>query len=432
MLMKEKDFMKSAGTRGYSPLARVMTLAVMLLAMAATAWAANTVTWTTTQLGTLAGKTTATFDGVTITTTSAITVNSQRATFNGATFSVEDGNITKIVLKSVSGVSSYPAGWTIVNSDATWTGSAKSVSCGYSGGVYNIEFTIETVYTVTMAEGTVDAAKWTISPTEAAEGKPITATYSGTKHVKSVTAVTKAAAPAVSYDKTVSINDGAVTVTAGEHWLITGTGTATSNQITISDGATVTLDGVNISGSDFCIKCAGSATIILKDGTTNTLTSSSDVYPALWAGDAGTTMTIQGSTGALTVQSGKYCAGIGGGYKNTNRTCGNIRIEGGVITATGGQYAAGIGSDCGIANCGNIDITGGTIVATGGSDAAGIGSGYGDEVTASCGNITIKKTVTSVTATKGSGAPNSIGAGGGTQASCGTVTIEDGANVTQN
>ena len=34
--VKQKDFMKSAGRRGYSPLARVMTLAVMLLAMAAT------------------------------------------------------------------------------------------------------------------------------------------------------------------------------------------------------------------------------------------------------------------------------------------------------------------------------------------------------------------------------------------------------------
>ena len=34
-MKKEKIFMKSAGRRGYSPLARVMTLAVMLLAMAA-------------------------------------------------------------------------------------------------------------------------------------------------------------------------------------------------------------------------------------------------------------------------------------------------------------------------------------------------------------------------------------------------------------
>ena len=58
--------------------------------------------------------------------------------------------------------------------------------------------------------------------------------------------------------------------------------------------------------------------------------------------------------------------------------------------------------------------------------AAGIGSGfYG----ASCGDITITSGVTSVTATKGMDAPNSIGAGA--SSSCGTVTIEDGANVTQ-
>ena len=45
MLMETKIFMKSAGTRGYSPLARVMTLAVMLLAMAATgAWAQDSFT----------------------------------------------------------------------------------------------------------------------------------------------------------------------------------------------------------------------------------------------------------------------------------------------------------------------------------------------------------------------------------------------------
>jgi hypothetical protein len=38
--------------------------------------------------------------------------------------------------------------------------------------------------------------------------------------------------------------------------------------------------------------------------------------------------------------------------------------------------------------------------------------------------------VTQVTATKGEDAPNSIGAGDG--GTCGTVTIEPGANVTQN
>ncbi|MBR4739044.1 MAG: hypothetical protein IK058_03470 [Bacteroidales bacterium] len=320
--------------------------------------------------------------------------------------------------------------------------SYKFYCAGGKLGFYGFEFTYggssdpqPGKYTVTMAAEAGEG--WTIAPAEATttgvdKDTKITATYSGTKHVKSVTAVTKAAAPAVTYDKTVSINDGAVMVTAGEHWLITGTGTATGSKITISDGATVTLDGVNISGSSYCIKCAGSATIILKDGTTNTLTSTSEDYPALSIGDAGTTLTIQGSTGALNVTSGLYCAGIGGGYMNTSNTCGNIRIEGGVIDAKGGSAGAGIGSDCGTATCGNIDITGGTIVATGGSDAAGIGGGSGRVGDTSCGNITIKKTVTSVTATKGSESPNSIGAGYGSYASCGTVTIEEGANVTQN
>ena len=50
-----------------------------------------------------------------------------------------------------------------------------------------------TGYSVTLAEGTEDEGNWTISPTEAAEGSPITATYSGEKKVKSVKAVKVAA-----------------------------------------------------------------------------------------------------------------------------------------------------------------------------------------------------------------------------------------------
>ena len=240
----------------------------------------------------------------------------------------------------------------------------------------------------------------------------------------SVKAVKKAAA-GPTYNETKSINDGPVTVAAGEHWLITGTGTQTSNTMSIGAGATVTLDGVNISSSGYCIKCAGDATIILKDGTTNTLTSTSQDYPALWAGDATTTLTIQGNTGVLNVQSGEYCAGIGGGYSNTDRTCGDIRIEGGIITAQGGNSAAGIGSDS-EGNCGDITISGGTVEATGGYYAAGIGGGN----KSSCGTITITSGVTSVTATKGSYSPNSIGAGD--EGICGTVTIEDPSKVTQN
>lgn len=174
---------------------KLLLLLALLLTAATGAWAANTVTWTAqNQLPTLEGKTTATIDGVTITTPSAITVSSGRATFNVATFSVTEGNITKIVLKSISGVSDYPTGWTISDyTDATWTGSAKSVSCGYSGGVYSIEFTIENVYTVTMAKGTVDATNWTINPAEAAEGTEVTLQYNGRLKVKGVKATSDAA-----------------------------------------------------------------------------------------------------------------------------------------------------------------------------------------------------------------------------------------------
>lgn len=197
------------------------------------------------------------------------------------------------------------------------------------------------------------------------------------------------------------------------------TGETSSHKVTIAAGATVILNGVTISASKYCIKCAGDATIILEDGTTNTLTCTTWDNPALWVGDANTTLTIQGSTGKLNVKSENYYAGIGGGKKNTNNTCGNIRIEGGIITAEGGENAAGIGADYN-ASCGDITISGGTVTATGGSDAAGIGGSWGG----SCGDITITSGITQVTATKGEGAPNSIGAGYGTGASCGTVTID--------
>ena len=55
-------------------------------------------------------------------------------------------------------------------------------------------------YSVALKEGTEDAAKWTVEPTEAAAGTQVSLTYSGLKKVKSVKAVKKAApAPASPY-----------------------------------------------------------------------------------------------------------------------------------------------------------------------------------------------------------------------------------------
>ena len=202
-------------------------------------------------------------------------------------------------------------------------------------------------------------------------------------------------------------------------------------QISIADGATVTLDGVNITNlGDNCnwagINCPGNATIILKDGSTNTVCAGRDGYgynnyPGIWiAPDK--TLTIKGD-GQLTAYSNDinpYGAGIGGGGEIS---CGNIEIQGGDITATGGEMAAGIGSGCFNANCGTITITGGTVTATGGEGAdgegaAGIGSGFYE---ASCGAITI--TGGTVMA---NGGVNAAGIGSGYYASCGAITISGG------
>lgn len=190
-------------------------------------------------------------------------------------------------------------------------------------------------------------------------------------------------------------------------------------KISIADGASVTLKNVTINGTNSSgyqwagISCVGDATIVLKNGTVNTVKGFHESYPGIHV-PSYKTLTIKGK-GSLNASSNGYGAGIGGGDEIA---CGNIDIQGGTITATGSNDAAGIGSGYN-KSCGNITISGGTVTATGGSaGAAGIGSGADES---SCGNITITNGVTKVTATKGTNAPNSIGAG--YESYCGTVTI---------
>lgn len=224
--------------------------------------------------------------------------------------------------------------------------------------------------------------------------------------------------------------------------------TGTLTNISIDDGATVTLNGVTINSSGNCagITCLGDATIELKGD--NIVNGYDDYYPGIYI-PYGHTLTIQGN-GKLTVSSTGYCAGIGGGwyYNGGNidiksgtiiatggdnaagigggysASCGYISITGGNITATGGEEGAGIGAGSSSpASCDYISITGGTINATGGNFAAAIGGGDGSI----CGNITITDGVTSLTANKGYGAPYSIGAG--LNGSCGSISLALADNV---
>ena len=87
-------------------------------------------------------------------------------------------------------------------------------------------------YKITLAEGTEDAKNWTV-PAEAPAGSPVTATYSGTKKVKSVKAVKKAAA---TVPVTVTWNNDD----------ITGSG----NSFT-KDGVTITASGIDFEFKNF-------------------------------------------------------------------------------------------------------------------------------------------------------------------------------------
>ena len=79
----------------------------------------------------------------------------------------------------------------------------------------------QTTYTTTLKDGTDDADKWTISPTEAAEGTNVTIKYNGTKKVKNVIVTKKAPSTipvtAIELDKTtldMTVSDNAVALTA--------------------------------------------------------------------------------------------------------------------------------------------------------------------------------------------------------------------------
>ena len=124
--------------------------------------------------------------------------------------------------------------------------------------------------------------------------------------------------------------------------VLTGT-LANKVQISIADGARVTLDNVSINASGTWtsgyyagITCLGDATIVLADGSTNEVRGFDAGFPGIHIAK-GKTLTIKGN-GMLSASSNDVMdngagAGIGAGW---GFDCGNIIIEGGVIIVTGG------------------------------------------------------------------------------------------------
>ena len=259
--------------------------------------------------------------------------------------------------------------------------------------------------------------------TPVAEGKAIIYAKAGDK---------TAECPVYVYAGKASISDGDVTVTSGE-WYIEGDGTEVTNTITIADGASAILDGININnstaGTTPCIICQGDATITLADGSNNTITAPG-TFAAIQAAGNGTDgkkLTIKGETagtGKLTATAGYHGAAIG---SNKNQSCSDIEIQGGDITANGGSLAAGIGSgnaETADVACGTITISDGKVTANGGvNGGAGIGTGAAYEHSQTCGGINI---------TGGTITANGGGTKGGAGIGTGMSKSDSGGSSNQN
>ena len=233
-------------------------------------------------------------------------------------------------------------------------------------------------------------------------------------------------------------------IPAGGKYQLTGT-LGSNYGIKIGAGATVMLNGVTVSPTSGVaaagIHCEGDATIILGNGTTNTVTggeNGSEHFPGIYVA-SGSTLTIRGG-GTLTATGQNSAAGIGVGNGNGCYDAGNILIESGTITANGGAGAAGIGGATDH-YCGSITIKGGNITANGGAYGAGIGGRCGD-INITSGTITANAGQ-SINGEYKSHASAAIGSNYNT--SCGNITItygtitangrdalktNDGANVT--
>ena len=262
-------------------------------------------------------------------------------------------------------------------------------------------------YAVTLAEGTEDADKWTI-PAEAAEGTTVTATYSGTKKVKSVKAVKKNTAYAANeYNK--GSWDGTKVIFTKQTAASEPTAVANSDAAVTWDAGWYTVsDNVTITGD---VSLTADAHLILQDGAT--LTINGKLYPGNYnlyiygqsegtgklnitnSGDAifcynsfeihGGEITAVSTnsraivTGILNVYSGKLTATSDGG--NGIQFSSSFDVYGGEVEGTSNATSS-YSPSRGITDGGSdktLTVYGGKVTATGnGKESFGVyGSGFG-------------------------------------------------------
>ena len=227
----------------------------------------------------------------------------------------------------------------------------------------------QTTYKVSVKEGTEDATNWTITPAEAtttgvAAGTEVKATYGGTKKVKSVKAVKKAAA-------VTTLNNTIKAWTAGSYAVPAG-------GLTYSDAITV----------------SGDVTLTLTDGETLTLNKGISLA-------SGATLTVQGN-GTMNVNgtNGNTSSTVGGNHGTLVLTSGTLTARGGNGGSVGDFEGDAHGGNGGVAINGSVIVSGGTLTARGGNGGS-VGDGSfgcrgGNGGDAISGTLTINGGSTSV------------------------------------
>jgi len=272
---------------------------------------------------------------------------------------------------------------------------------------------------------------------------------------------------------TVNLSELTGDYTAQEGDLLTG---QASHLITITDGATIAFSGVAIEGryvrdnSILAVVCAGDATIVIADGTVNTLNGSIRIGSKTYLminGDSGklsvtgyiggyaegyyggivinggcitTTSAIGGAGsytrfGDITINGGHitvesdHSPGIGA---HRNGSCGKITINGGYVEArshddaSSGNKTAAIGTSSFQSYCGDIEINGGTVLAYSTTSTA---IGNPDAPFVGCGDITIARGITKVVASS-EGANPIYGKGSKVLIADGLKQTKDGNTLT--
>ena len=275
----------------------------------------------------------------------------------------------------------------------TTTDGAKTATCAVT-----VAAPAASTYTVTLKEGTEDATSWTIAPAEAtttgvAAGTTVTATYSGTKMVKSVKAVKKAAASIPLDNTTTAWTAGTYAVPAGG--LTYSAAITVSGDVTLvlTDGETLTLNkGISLAeGATLTVEGNGTMNINGTDGNTSSTVGGNHGTLILTSG----TLTATGGNGGnIGMSTDDSHGGNGGDAIN-----GSVIVSGGTLTAWGGNGGSVdymcyncSGGNGGKAISGTLTINGGSTSVNDGSNGS-IGSQC-DYCTAGTGGKAVAGTVT--------------------------------------